>query len=451
MPEDSSQIQLQTKADQPVDVVSNTYGDELSPGTLQALRWRRKHLFLLFISVATAYVLISVAQYASRAPGINYYPHFIYLADGWLHGHLFINTLPASTNDYTFYHGHWYVAFPPLPAVLLLPFVALFHLSHQDFVSLSFSVGMGIINIGLMLWVLRQFARMREVQLTFSTMAWVLVFFALGSEVLYVTMQPSVWFQAHIVATTFLLLHIGETLGKRRSWLAGIFLGLAALSRSTTLFTFPFFLLLTFALERKRPKILLKQFIIFGTTLGLFVLGMLLYNWIRFGSLFDFGYASMNIDPLVRSDLHNYGQFSLHFLGTNLHYMWIQLPFLVKKFPYVTFTPFGTGIFWTTPALLLAFLAFRQRCSRWLALALLAGCLLPLTLLLLYFNTGWVQFGNRFSMDYLPLVILLATLGMRPKPGWPEKLLIILSISINVWGYIVFAYFPFAIHTSFLK
>lgn len=103
------------------------------------------------------------------------------------------------------------------------------------------------------------------------------------------------------------------------------------------------------------------------------------------------------------------------------------------------------------PALLTAFLAFRHRQQRGFAFALLAGCVLPILLLLLYFNTGWVQFGNRFAMDYLPFALLLATMGMRSKLGWPEKILITISIAINIWGYVIFAYFPFATKIAFLR
>jgi peptidoglycan/LPS O-acetylase OafA/YrhL len=93
------------------------------------------------------------------------------------------------------------------------------------------------------------------------------------------------------------------------------------------------------------------------------------------------------------------------------------------------------------PALLLAFLGFRHRNRRWLATALLSACILPVLLLLMYFNTGWYQFGYRFVLDFLPFLLLLAALGMKERPTLPAKLLIALSVLINVWGYIVFAYF----------
>lgn len=411
------------------------------------VQWRRREVILLFLALTAVYLLIVAIQMAIHPPtGTGF--HFIYLADGWLHGHLYISTVPSGLADYTFYKGHWYVAFPPLPAILLLPFVAILHLSYQALLSLIFSVSMGILNIGLMLWVLKRFAQSRIGGEQFATAAWLLLLFALGTETLYVTMEGSVWFLAHVVATTFVLLFIGETLGKRRPWLAAIFLGLASLSRSTTLLTFPFFLVWIFALERKqlfqerkRLLVVLRQYTIFGAVLGVFVVGMLLYNQARFGSLFNFGYNTMNVNPVVGNDLHAYGQFNKHFIRTNVRFMFLEPPKLIKTFPYLTFNPFGTGIFWTMPALLGVFLAFRQRAQRWLAASLLSACALPTVAFLLYFNTGWYQFGYRFALDFLPFALLLAALGMSTPLTWRAKTLIVLSVLLNLWGYFVFNYF----------
>ena len=392
-------------------------------------------MLLLFASLATIYIILAVVRLVEYP--LDGSQHFIYLADGWLHGHLYLHDVPPNTQDYTLYNGHWYVAFPPLPAVLLLPIVAIFHLSHQAIISLLFSLGMGILNIWLMLGVLKRLARRHS--LTFTAAAWLTVLFALGTNHLYATIQGNVWYTAHVVATTFLLLYIGETLDKRRPVLAGLYLGLAALSRSTTLFTFPFFVLLAVGgdfFNRQR-----KQLFLFFTVLALFIAAMLLYNQLRFGSLLDFGYNTMNVNSFVRGNLHTYGQFNRHFIRTNFRYMLLEPPIVVPYIPYLTFSPLGTGIFWTTPALLLAFLAFRSRERRWLAASLLAACLLPIALLLLYFNTGWYQFGYRFALDFLPFALLLVALGMRARPGWWEKILIVLSVLINIWGFVVFTFF----------
>ena len=396
---------------------------------------------LLFGALAIVYLLIFISQITIHPPGVGGGSHFILLADGWLHGHLYVVGPLPQLSDFTFYKGHWYVAFPPLPAVLMLPLVAIFHLSYQTIITLAFSVGMGVLNIWLMQQVLLRLVRRGALSKHFATTAWLLVFFALGTELLYTTMKGSVWFVAHVVATTFVLLYIHEMLGKQRAWLAALFLGLASLSRSTTLFAFPFFLLWTFAQERKRPLLLLRQWVSFGSVLAVVLAAMLLYNYARFGSLFNFGYSGMNVNPLVGDSLHGYGQFSIHFLAVNARFMLLEPPKFIKVFPYVTFNPYGTSIFLTMPALFFAFLGFRKRTQRWLAASLLAGCVLPVAAVLLYFNTGWYQFGYRFALDFLPFLFLLAALGIAERLRWPTKTLIAFSVLLNVWGYIVFTYF----------
>jgi ABC-type Fe3+-siderophore transport system permease subunit len=62
----------------------------------------------------------------------------------------------------------------------------------------------------------------------------------------------------------------------------------------------------------------------------------------------------------------------------------------------------------------------------------------PVALLsLLYQNSGWVQFGYRFSLDYTVFLILLLALGGRPL-GWRARALILAGIAVNAFGAITF-------------
>src|SRR5262245_4330243 len=52
--------------------------------------------------------------------------HFSLLADAWLHGRLDLGGPPppyAQNNDFASFKGKWFVAFPPFPALLILPIV----------------------------------------------------------------------------------------------------------------------------------------------------------------------------------------------------------------------------------------------------------------------------------------------------------------------------------------
>ena len=52
-------------------------------------------------------------------------PHFVYLADAFLHGQLHLRHVPDPPYDLTAFDGRWYVSFPPLPAALMAPVVAI--------------------------------------------------------------------------------------------------------------------------------------------------------------------------------------------------------------------------------------------------------------------------------------------------------------------------------------
>jgi len=57
---------------------------------------------------------------------------------------------------------------------------------------------------------------------------------------------------------------------------------------------------------------------------------------------------------------------------------------------------------------------------------------------LLYQNSGWLQFGYRFALDYMVLLVLLLAIGGRPL-GRVGKTLIAIGIAINLFGAVTFA------------
>jgi uncharacterized membrane protein len=91
----------------------------------------------------------------------------------------------------------------------------------------------------------------------------------------------------------------------------------------------------------------------------------------------------------------------------------------------------GFSIFITTPALLLAFFAnWRQRINQ---LALLA--LLPIWgFYLVYYWSGYAQFGCRYSLDFLPFALLLIASAVRERWAGALKVLLFAGVMVQVWG-----------------
>ena len=67
----------------------------------------------------------------------------------------------------------------------------------------------------------------------------------------------------------------------------------------------------------------------------------------------------------------------------------------------------------------------------WVAVLCTATCTL------LYQNTGWVQFGYRFALDYLPLLFVLIALSRRRFGGvfWACA---VFSVVVNTFGAVTF-------------
>src|SRR5262245_34935113 len=54
------------------------------------------------------------------------FDYFVRLADAFLNGRLYLLEAPSWLNELVPGGGGWYVVYPPVPALMLIPFVALF-------------------------------------------------------------------------------------------------------------------------------------------------------------------------------------------------------------------------------------------------------------------------------------------------------------------------------------
>jgi hypothetical protein len=98
----------------------------------------------------------------------------------------------------------------------------------------------------------------------------------------------------------------------------------------------------------------------------------------------------------------------------------------------------GTSILLSAPGLLLALLALRRHGLARLGLGSIAAVVLVATLNLAHFSQGWVQWGYRFSLDFLPFLLPMVALGAaRPSDGRVRMVAVVLLLAggaINLWG-----------------
>jgi len=386
--------------------------------------WERRWALPFAIFVLCAGVYCATAAGRLTQPSAN--NHYVHLARAWLDGRLDLGPVAPGTNDWacfdTFDRGpcppgryafsgsdaeryRWYVSFPPLPAVLLVPVVAIFGLSTLDTLLWVLLAGLAP---ALLFIVLRFVSESQRAERTDRENLLLTGIFAVGSVYYFVAVQGTVWFAAHVVASIFICLYLLYAFGARRPTAAGLALGLAFLCRPATLLLTVFFVIEAIRAARKDRGDLIRRLVLFGLPLG--VLGMLAmgHNVARFGDPFEFGHRFLQVR--WRSRIEAWGLFSVHYLPRNLAVFFLSLPWWVGQSPFVRISRHGLALWFTTPNLLWGIWPKRPDMTiagLWLAALSTAICTL------LYQNTGWVQFGARFALDYLPVLFVLVALSRR--------------------------------------
>jgi hypothetical protein len=133
--------------------------------------------------------------------------------------------------------------------------------------------------------------------------------------------------------------------------------------------------------------------------------------------------------PEFEALVKQYGRFSLHFLPGNL-YGWLLRPPIWNGSAWVP-DPHGMSLLLTTPNLLFAL--WPRKVSRLEVVALLNSVVLVLPSLL-YYNDGWVHFGQRFALDGIALALLAASFGAARAPRWLVVLLTAWGVAVGAWG-----------------
>jgi hypothetical protein len=385
---------------------------------------RRRVLALALYAVTTGIYLLFAAPetLGSHTP----YNHFALQAAAWLDGRLDLGGPPpayAGGNDFSYFEGKWFVPFPPLPALLLVPWVLMAGSPEQIADGRLFVLLAGIAPAALFLGLekLREQGRAERSERDSVLIA---LLFAFGSVYFFSAEQGTVWFAAHVVGTSLAALYVWAALGAERPWLAGLLLGLAFAARSPLLFAAPLFL---FELARRcsrtegAPTIGFRDLAArldrarfgrgcawFALPIGVIVGLTLLHNALRFGDPFEVGYRYLTV--AWRARIEKWGLFSYHYLPRNLGVMLTSLPWLGQSGVPLRINGHGLALWLTTPAYLWLLWPRVVRSPHAALVVTAAAVALPT---LFYQNSGWLQFGYRFSNDYAVFLCALLFVGGR--------------------------------------
>lgn len=327
----------------------------------------------------------------------------------------------------------WYVSFPPGPALVMLPAVAIWGVAAWDvLITCLFAA---LIPVVLLRWFDRERGtgegRGREHM-------WAVAAWTFASPALLLGSHGRVWFTAQVLGALCTCLYLAAAWRCRKPGWAGLWLGLAVACRPHMAFALPFVLLEGWR-EHPNLRARLAAAARFAGPLALIGVALMANNYARFGDVLEFGHRYLEIRWQQR--MQEIGMFSTEYLARNLQCAFSLLP-VWREGPHEGLLPrvslHGSSLVLGSPWLLaLAWSrdALPQR------LGLIVSAVAVAIPSLLYQNSGQIQFSYRFALDWLPMLLAAIVFGGGAR-GWAFRGLVVLGGLWQAYGAWYFARKP---------
>jgi hypothetical protein len=372
--------------------------------------------------------LLAFAAYWFTGPDGGVPDSFVPLADAFLQGRIsipvdrpWLELVPVNDGS-----GAQYSPFPPVPAVVLVPFVALTQvMGVGELASEVYSAILGAANVALVYWLLGRIGvafRVRQlltIGFAFTTHWWV-------------AGMAGTHHWAQVVAVSFLLVALHVGLSRRWPVAAGLCLALAAGSRLPMAFSLPLFLALYG--DRWRPT---RAQVLLVAGIALPALLIAWYNLARFGSPLDFGHShipSGETGIVTDEPWFRYGLESPLYLPRHLYAIFLQsfewrdqFPFLAPSFTGLSLTLSAPFLFWSAAA-------WRVRHAQPLVLVAMLSVALVLLPVVMHGSWGFAQFGYRFILDAVPILMLLLGWAYRERASAALVAAVVLGVVVHAYG-----------------
>jgi hypothetical protein len=374
--------------------------------------------------------LLAFAAYWFTGPA-NTPDSFVPLADAFAHGRLsipvdrpWLELVPVNDGS-----GAQFSPFPPVPALILVPFVMLTGaLGMGELDPSIYAAVLGAGNVALV------YLLMGRIGVAFRPRQVLTVGFAFTTH-WWVAGMAGTHHWAQVVAVFFFLLALLIGLSRRWPVLAGICLALAAGSRLPVAFSLPLFL--AFYADRWRLTSA-HAWLLAGIAVPAVLIAA--YNMARFGSPFDFGYAhipSGDTGIVTDEPWFRYGLVSPLYIPRHLYAILLQsfdwrdaFPYLAPNFTGLSLTLSAPFYFWSANA-------WRVRGLQPLVPVALLSVVLVMLPDVMHGSWGFAQFGYRFILDAAPLLVLL--LGWAYRERASVSLLAAVAIGVAVHAYGIYA------------
>lgn len=374
--------------------------------------------------------------YFSNPRPYHFYDYTFRLAENLLSGRIGLTEQPPSwLNEMIGFENLFYSAFPLGSVLTMMPFAGLKTVGLIEEYPAGFVAAM---TASLICWFLISIAQ--NYQLTNQKRLLLAMAILFGTWMWTNLMMAGAW---HVALGFTMLGELGAiyfAIVRRNAFLTGCFFALAFGNRTEVLLIAPIFAFLLIqspesefkSLESKKLAIRnLSLFCLVPFILGVLTLG---YNYVRFHSLTDFGYA--RIPGVLNEPWYRYGIFALWYVPLNFQEMLLTLWKLLPNYPYLVPTGFG-GAIWLSSPFLFFLLRWQVRNkiiyrAAWTAIAVLTF------LLWIHGNPGGWQFSYRYAMVLLPWIFIILLENSSQKITFIEGLVYGFSFLANAWATYLF-------------
>ena len=321
------------------------------------------------------------------------------------------------------YNGKYYLSFPPLPSVVMLPFVLLFgERTPSNLVSALY----GIFTAMIAYRILKK-AGMKRGGAVFFAIAYVW-----GSNMLWLSTSGGVWFLAQ--GLNMLLLTACVYFAQQKMQMAAY--AMVALAVGCRPFSVCMFLPLMayfYMVDKDRPRADRIRGQIRSLIIPAFIaVCYMLYNYVRFDNVLEFGHNYL--PEFTESEK---GQFSLSYILPNLYNLLLR-PVTLRADLTLEYPLFDGFMFYiANPMFLIWFAAVvkdvRQKKLDAVRLCIVIAVLMELLLLCAHKTLGGWQFGARYTVDMLPMALMYLLLK-KDEPGGISAFIMAAGMMFNLYG-----------------
>ena len=385
-------------------------------------------LILLFLfSLYSSFLILTTAAVFNSDTSLSL------LAHQFINGHISLApTKELPLGDISFFNNRFYLYFGPFASIALMPFVFIF---GKTFPQVFLGIASMAISLSAIYFITKSFKFEKLASL------WLAVFYVFSTVLFSASLINISAYLVQALGASLVLVSLYFYISKKNPLSAGIFLGLAVLTRFILILAVIFFIV-EFLQKRLKPRQLVLLFS--PVVIALLILGT--YNFVRFDSFLETGYKYASAYKTYPQSLNlEHGLFNISHLPANLYTFFIKPPAPVLEnpkgfflqFPYLKADPWGMAIWFTSPLFLMLIFKFKK--YKYTASAFVSTVALSIPAFLFY-SIGFAQFGYRYTLDFLPFLFLLLIPSLGPKLSNKAILLIIIGVIFNciyitsLWG-----------------